>query len=124
MPEPFKAEATGGSGVRMHHKFLVIDFDKPSARVYTGSHNFSSSADLKNGENLFLIQDQRVAVSYMIEAVSMFDHYEFRNAVAKAPGKKLYLQKPPTAPGEKPWWDEDYSNAAKARDRVIFSGHQ
>ncbi len=124
VPEPFKAEATGGSGVRMHHKFLVIDFDKPSARVYTGSHNFSSSADLKNGENLFLIQDQRVAVSYMIEAVSMFDHYEFRNAVAKAPGKKLYLQKPPTAPGEKPWWDEDYSNAAKARDRVIFSGHQ
>ncbi len=28
VPEPFKSEATGGTGIRMHHKFLVIDFDK------------------------------------------------------------------------------------------------
>jgi hypothetical protein len=26
LPEPFKSEPTGGSGVRMHHKFVVIDF--------------------------------------------------------------------------------------------------
>ena len=31
LPQPFKAEPTGGSGVRMHHKFVVIDFDKPGA---------------------------------------------------------------------------------------------
>src|SRR5204863_8082901 len=28
VPEPFKSEPTGGGGVRMHHKFVVIDFDK------------------------------------------------------------------------------------------------
>ena len=51
VPEPFKAEPTGGTGTRMHHKFTVIDFDKPTARVYLGSYNFSNPADLKNGEN-------------------------------------------------------------------------
>jgi phosphatidylserine/phosphatidylglycerophosphate/cardiolipin synthase-like enzyme len=121
VPEPFKQEATGGSGTRMHHKFVVIDFDKPTARVYTGSYNFSSVADLKNGENLFLIQDRRVAVSYMIEAVVMFDHYEFRDAAAKAPAGKLFLQKPPAKAGDKPWFSDEYNVPQKIRDRVLFS---
>src|SRR5207249_2137718 len=71
LPEPFKSEPTGGGGVRMHHKFTVIDFDKPTARVYLGSYNFSVAADTKNGENLFLIRDRRVAVSYMVQALSL-----------------------------------------------------
>jgi phosphatidylserine/phosphatidylglycerophosphate/cardiolipin synthase-like enzyme len=123
VPQPFKQEATGGSGTRMHHKFVVIDFDKPTARVYMGSYNFSSTADLKNGENLLLIQDQRVAVSYMIQAVAMFDHYEFRDAAALAASssKKLYLQKPPQSSLDKPWWDKDYTIPQKIRDREIFS---
>lgn len=71
LPPPFAEEATGGSGTRLHHKFAVMDFNLPaSARVYTGSHNFSVSADTKNAENLFLIQDQRVAVSYSTSSVS------------------------------------------------------
>src|SRR5207245_4152540 len=67
-----------GSGVRMHLKFVVIDFDKPTARVYMGSYNFSLAADTKNGENLLLIKDRRIAVAYMIEALRIFDHYHFR----------------------------------------------
>jgi len=43
VPEPFKSEPSGG-GTRMHHKFTVIDFDKPTARVYLGSYNFSTPA--------------------------------------------------------------------------------
>jgi phosphatidylserine/phosphatidylglycerophosphate/cardiolipin synthase-like enzyme len=123
VPEPFKQEATGGAGPRMHHKFVVIDFDKPTARVYTGSYNFSSTADLKNGENLALIQDRRVAVSYMIQALLIFDHYEFRDALNKStsPTKKLFLKTPPKNPGDKPWWDEDYTVPLKIRDREIFS---
>jgi phosphatidylserine/phosphatidylglycerophosphate/cardiolipin synthase-like enzyme len=123
VPEPFKQEATGGPGARMHHKFVVIDFDKPTARVYTGSYNFSGAADTANGENLFMIQDRRVAISYMIEAVSMFDHYEFRDMQGKAQSaqKKLYLKTPPKTAGDKPWWDEDYSNPQKKRDRELFS---
>jgi hypothetical protein len=121
IPEPFKQEATGGEGVRLHHKFVVIDFDKPTARVYSGSYNFSIAADTKNGENLIMIQDRKAAISFMVEAVVMFDHYEFRDAIAKSPIKKLFLHGPPKAHGEKPWWDEYYSVPQKAKDRELFA---
>jgi hypothetical protein len=123
VPAPFSKEPTGGGGNRMHHKFVVIDFDKPTARVYLGSYNFSVPADEKNGENLLLIRDRRVAVSYAIEALRIFDHYHFRVAQheAKKARKKLQLAKPPRKPGEKAWWEEDFTNARKIRDRELFA---
>ena len=123
VPEPFSAEPTGGGGIRMHHKFVVIDFDKPTARVYLGSYNFSSPADIKNGENLLLIRDRRVAVSYIVEALRIFDHYHFRvtQQEAKKAKKELVLAKPPRSSGETPWWEEDYTNARKIRDRELFA---
>jgi phosphatidylserine/phosphatidylglycerophosphate/cardiolipin synthase-like enzyme len=123
LPQPFKAEPTGGGGLRLHHKFVVIDFEKPTARVYMGSFNFSSTADTSNGENLLLIRDRRIAVSYVIEALRIFDHYEFRVAQldAKTAKKKLHLAKPPRKAGEKAWWAEDYTNARKIKDRELFS---
>jgi phosphatidylserine/phosphatidylglycerophosphate/cardiolipin synthase-like enzyme len=126
LPEPFKSEPTGlgsnGVGTRMHHKFIVIDFDKPTARVYLGSYNFSKPADNENGENLLLIRDRRVAVSYMIQALTIFDHYHFRvcQAKADASNKPIQLKKAPKA-GEKPWWDEDYTDARKILDRQLFA---
>ena len=123
VPEPFKSEPVGGGGTRMHHKFVVIDFDKPSARVYMGSYNFSGAADTSNGENLLLIKDRRIAVSYTVEALRIFDHYHFRLAQeeAKTAQKKLQLKKPPRKPGEKAWWEEDYKNVRKIRDRELFA---
>jgi PLD-like domain len=126
LPEPFKSEPTAlsanGMGTRMHHKFVVIDFDKPTARVYMGSYNFSKPADNENGENLLLIKDRRIAVSYMIEALTLFDHYHFRvlQAKADASDKPLQLKKAPTT-GQKPWWDEDYTNPRKILDRELFA---
>ena len=123
VPEPFKSEPAGGGGNRMHHKFVVIDFDKPTARVYMGSYNFSSTADAKNGENLLLIRDRRIAVSYVVEALRIFDHYHFRVAQqeARKARKKLQLARPPRKPGEKPWWSKDYTNARRIRDRELFA---
>ena len=124
VPPPFSAEPTGGGGIRMHHKFVVIDFDKPSARVYLGSYNFSSPADLKNGENLLLIRNRRIAVSYAVQALGIFDHYRFRVAqldAKKTTGYELALRKPPRNPGEKPWWDRDYTVPIKIRDRLLFA---
>jgi phosphatidylserine/phosphatidylglycerophosphate/cardiolipin synthase-like enzyme len=88
-----------------------------------GSFNFSSAADTSNGENLLLIRDRRIAVSYVIEALRIFDHYEFRVAQldAKNAKKKLQLAKPPQKAGEKAWWVEDYTNARKIKDRELFS---
>lgn len=123
VPQPFCEEPTAGGGIRMHHKFVVIDFDKPTARVYLGSYNFSSPADIKNGENLLLIRDRRVAVSYVVEALRIFDHYHFRatQQEAKRARKELVLTKPPRCAGEVPWWIEDYINVRKIHDRELFS---
>ena len=86
VPAPFSTEPSGLAGnkgqhrgTRMHHKFVVIDFDTANARVYFGSYNFSVPADQKNGENLVMIKDRVVATSYMIEAVRLYDHYRFRS---------------------------------------------
>jgi len=126
LPEPFKSEPTAlssnGMGTRMHHKFVVIDFDKPTARVYMGSYNFSKPADNENGENLLLIKDRRIAVSYMIQALTLFDHYHFRvlQAKADASDKPIQLKKAPIT-GQKPWWDEDYNDPRKILDRELFA---
>jgi phosphatidylserine/phosphatidylglycerophosphate/cardiolipin synthase-like enzyme len=126
LPEPFKSEPTALSansrGTRMHHKFVVIDFDKPTARVYMGSYNFSKPADNENGENLLLIKDRRIAVSYMIQALTIFDHYHFRvlQAKADASDKPIQLKKAPKT-GQKPWWDEDYTDPRKILDRELFA---
>jgi hypothetical protein len=126
LPEPFKSEpdalSTNGLGSSMHHKFVVIDFDKPSARVYMGSYNFSKPADNENGENLLLFKDRRIAVSYMIQALTIFDHYHFRviQARADASGKPIQLKTAPKT-GQKPWWDEDYTDPRKILDRELFA---
>jgi phosphatidylserine/phosphatidylglycerophosphate/cardiolipin synthase-like enzyme len=123
VPPPFKHEPSSGMGTNMHHKFAVIDFDKPSARVYTGSYNFSRPADRSNGENLLLIRDRRIATSYMVEALRIFDHYQFRVAQEDADKakKRLELKRPPSAPGETPWWLDDYTVPHRIRDRELFA---
>ncbi|HVP60101.1 MAG TPA: phospholipase D-like domain-containing protein [Myxococcaceae bacterium] len=123
VPEPFKSEPTGGGGTRMHHKFVVIDFDQPTSRVYLGSYNFSDPADRKNGENLVLIRDRRATTSYMVEALRIFDHYHFRVAQQEASAglRELVLHRPP-APGKPAWFDRDYTDPRRARDRQLFAG--
>lgn len=123
VPPPFAAEPTGGGGNRMHHKFVVIDFDKPEARVYLGSYNFSTPADRTNGENLLIVRDRRVATSYMVEALRIFDHYHFRvsQQEAKRARRTLALRRPPSRDGEVPWFAEDYAQPHKIRDRLLFS---
>jgi hypothetical protein len=126
LPEPFKSEPTGltsnGMGTRMHHKFVVIDFDKPTARVYTGSYNVSKPADLENGENLLRIRDRRIATSYMVEALRLFDHYRFRvvQTEASAAATPINLREPPISGGTA-WWNAAYTVPIKIRDRKLFS---
>jgi phosphatidylserine/phosphatidylglycerophosphate/cardiolipin synthase-like enzyme len=123
VPVPFSAEPTGGGGVRLHHKFVVIDFDTPDARVYMGSYNFSGPADHANGENLLCIRDRRVATSYAIEATRIFDHYEFRvNQANKATAvTELALSRPPRKPGDVAWFEKDYTQPHRILDRTLYS---
>lgn len=130
-PPPFseepKALTSTNGGTRMHHKFIVLDFDTPDARVYLGSYNMSKAADGSNGENLVLVRDRRVATSYMVEALRMIDHYQWRAALksrkGRGPGRRkaLTLRRPPSGPGEAPWWLEDFEDARKVKDRGLFA---
>ena len=83
-PVPFKAEWSGGQGIHEHHKFVVTDFSLPSAKVFTGSSNLSPSGEAGNGDNLVMIEDPRVATSYAIEALRVFDHLHFRTLMSDA----------------------------------------
>jgi hypothetical protein len=125
-PEPFKSEWQGGRGINIHHKFVVTDFDKPTAKVFTGSSNLSPSGERNNGDHLIMIEDQRIATAYAIEALRMFDHLHFRvrmkEAGIKAP-KKLVLQKPTAISGKKNTWFDRYyvPDSQRTRDRKLFS---
>jgi phosphatidylserine/phosphatidylglycerophosphate/cardiolipin synthase-like enzyme len=125
-PEPFKTEWSGGDGVHQHDKFVVTDFGLPTAKVFTGSSNLSASGEQKNGDNLVMIEDPRVATSYAIEALRIFDHLHFRSRMQDASHDgttdTLVLQKPPAMSGKPAWFEEFYANgSAAAKDRKLFS---
>ena len=44
-----------------HNKVIIID----KRKVLTGSFNFSKAADQRNAENLLLIEDERIAATYL-----------------------------------------------------------
>jgi hypothetical protein len=121
LPPPFSEEPKRtGVGNYLHHKFVVIDFDTPDARVYLGSYNFSRPADRENGENLLRFKDGRIATAYAVEALRIYDHYAFRASPQAAAAGSQPLRFPP-APGEEPWWDRFYSDGPAKRDRMRFA---
>ena len=130
-PEPFKSEWSGGKGIHEHHKFVVTDFSLPTAKVFTGSSNLSPSGEKNNGDNLVMIEDPRIATSYAIEALRVFDHLHFRSRMQqteKGKGSKskkkdsLTLAEPSAISGKPAWFEEYYeANTQKEKDRQLFS---
>jgi len=133
-PEPFKSEWSGGKGRNIHNKFLVTDFNLPTAKVFTGSSNFSPSGEEKNGDHLILIEDQKVATAYAVQAVLIFDHLHFRDRMRTAFGPKddklkkatapdaITLKKPTAISGKPAWFERYYKpDTQDLRDRTVFS---
>jgi phosphatidylserine/phosphatidylglycerophosphate/cardiolipin synthase-like enzyme len=125
-PEPFKSEWDGGTGIHEHHKFVVTDFNLPTAKVFTGSSNMSVNGEEKNGDNLVMIEDPRVATSYAIEALRVFDHLQFRTKMKQAGSDKnaaeLTLQKPNAISGKPAWFEKFYVEGSQVEnDRKLFS---
>jgi PLD-like domain len=123
-PEPFKSEWHGnttGHSNMVHHKFLVTDFNGESPTVFTGSSNMAQGGEEENGDHLIQIEDRKVAISYAIEALRLFDHFHFRvNAQSPNAPSELRLAKPP-GPGKKPWFVSYYRTGhVKERDRELF----
>lgn len=139
-PAPFNQEWSGGAGIHEHDKFVVTDFNLPTATVFTGSSNLAPSGEEGNGDNLVMIQDQRVATSYAIEALRVFDHLHFRvrmedalgakqgksgtkgkNSIAQA-NEALTLQKPTAISGKPAWFAGYYKDGSDNQaDRLLFS---
>jgi phosphatidylserine/phosphatidylglycerophosphate/cardiolipin synthase-like enzyme len=132
-PQPFKSEWSGGKGINIHHKFVVTDFSLPTAKVFTGSSNLSPSGERNNGDHLIMIEDQRIATSYAIEALRIFDHLHFRavmqsakkktSSVPKGKPDPLTLQKPKAISLKAANWFEPYYKAGsqKENDRLLFA---
>jgi phosphatidylserine/phosphatidylglycerophosphate/cardiolipin synthase-like enzyme len=124
LPEPFKKEWTGGGGIHMHHKFVICDFNGSKPVVFTGSSNMAAGGEQGNGDNLIEIRDPKVVIAYAVQAVSIFDHYGFRNRMKNAKTKPAArdLSEPPK-PGQPAWWESSFDPTSyKFRDRVLFSG--
>jgi phosphatidylserine/phosphatidylglycerophosphate/cardiolipin synthase-like enzyme len=124
-PEPFKSEWSGGKGINVHHKFVVTDFSLPTAKVFTGSSNLAPSGEKNNGDHVIMIEDQRIATGYAIEALRIFDHLHFRSRMkAATSGKKetLSLRLPRAISGKAAWFEPYYvPDSQRQRDRELFS---
>ena len=70
-----------------------------------------------------LIRDRRVAVSYMIEALRIFDHYHFRLSVLEGEedSNAITLKRPPRKASDEPWWKRFYTDPHKVKDRKLFA---
>ena len=58
----------------LHHKYLIEDVNHTThdPLVLTGSHNWSTSAETKNDENIVIVHDQSIANQYYQEFIKRF----------------------------------------------------
>ena len=89
LPPPFsQVRNIGGVGHQVHHKFVVCGFNGDDPTVYCGSSNLASGGEENNGDNLLVIRDADVATAFMIEGISLVDHFQFLDRTAKGPKSK------------------------------------
>lgn len=118
LPAPFDKEVKMQAHA-IHHKFVVIDFNKPTCRVYCGSSNLALGGEKSNGDNLIEIRDPEIVTVFAIEALRLVDHYHFRaNQIgAVVNNKPITLKK--TNSWTKPYFNK---NDIKYLDRNLFCG--
>ncbi len=64
----------------VHTKIMMLDTMTDDPLIFTGSANFSSASILSNDENMLLIRgDTRLADSYTVEFMRLFNHFYFRH---------------------------------------------
>jgi hypothetical protein len=120
VPPPFQDEYSGGSGIVIHDKFVVVDFNGDNPAVFTGSSNLAAGGEKQNGDNLLAIYDPEVASTYGIEAIRLVDHYHFRATMKSATSlNPLCLQ---GSDAKVPWWQTAYDpKSIVCKERVLFS---
>lgn len=116
LPPPL-AQEPHLSAHNIHHKFVVVDFNKAAARVYLGSSNLALGGEQQNGDNLICIKDEDIATVFAIEAIRLVDHFHFRVNRANAAATKKPLKLDTTNKWTKAYYDE---KDIKYVDRNLF----
>jgi phosphatidylserine/phosphatidylglycerophosphate/cardiolipin synthase-like enzyme/DNA/RNA endonuclease YhcR with UshA esterase domain len=84
----------------LHHKYLIVDQSVISSdpAVLTGSHNWSSAANLRNDENILIIHRQEVANQFYQEFHNLFNSNGGTLSLMETPdNQNLYLFPNPSA---------------------------
>jgi phosphatidylserine/phosphatidylglycerophosphate/cardiolipin synthase-like enzyme len=97
LPKPF-GKVANIDGYAIHHKFIVVNFRGNDPVVYCGSSNLAFNPEQHNGDNLLEIHDKDIVTAFAIQALSLVDHFQWRNKEIKE--KSIHL--------------DDISNPAKA----------
>lgn len=118
VPQPFQPEIKGGSGISIHNKFVIVDFNTDNPVVFTGSSNLSSGGEHENGDNLLAFRDKAIACTYAVEAIRLIDHYRFRAAM-----KEASEAEPLRLKTRDENWAADYfdSDSRKYLERTLFA---
>jgi hypothetical protein len=118
LPPPFNKEETFNAH-RIHHKFVVVDFNKSNATVYFGSSNLALGGEKSNGDNLICVKDTDIATAFAIEAIRLIDHYHFRTKKSRTKAKGAGLKLDRTSGWAKRFFDKE---DIKYVDRKLFAG--
>lgn len=118
VPPPFAKEYQEGLAHKVHHKFVVVDFNESDPVLFTGSSNLAESGEQANGDNMIAIYDRAIVIAYAIEAIRLVDHYAFRAAISKATEVKPLRLKG----DDEKWWKRYYDETSiKFRERLLFA---
>jgi phosphatidylserine/phosphatidylglycerophosphate/cardiolipin synthase-like enzyme len=121
IPEAFfKAEIQGGSGIVIHNKFVIVDFNGDDPVVFAGSSNLSTGGENENGDNLLAFRDAAIASTYAVEAIRLIDHYRFRAAMKEATKAEPLRLKTRSEKWAEPYFDP---KSPKFRERTLFAGN-
>jgi phosphatidylserine/phosphatidylglycerophosphate/cardiolipin synthase-like enzyme len=118
VPKPFRAEISGGMGMVIHHKFVVVDFNGKDPVVFAGSSNLAAGGEHENGDNLLAFRDRAIASTYAVEAIRLIDHYRFRAAMKDATREEPLQLRPRSAQWAVPYFDP---KSPKCLERTLFA---
>ena len=105
----------------IHTKFMLIDPLGSDPVVITGSANFSDASTNANDENMLVIRgNTTVADIYLTEYFRLWNHYAFREWVAKNQGNPNLA--PQFLKTDDSWRDVYFGDTEQSRQRVLFSG--
>ncbi|MEO6674723.1 MAG: phospholipase D-like domain-containing protein, partial [Ginsengibacter sp.] len=116
LPPPFNKEVKIRAH-NIHHKFIVLDFNRAGAVVYCGSSNLALGGEQENGDNLIEIRDPEIATVFAIEALRLVDHYHFRANEIQATLNNETIKLKKTNSWAKPYYNK---NDIKFKDRNLF----